>query len=303
MKREQIRERLYFKFESFEGIPNLAAYVTTRLVKAVYDETVQDSGELPKSSADQEAPALLAKEDPGLITHGSNTEPKEPSFNFGFGSTESDETVLKNRDLLCRDLRISFDRLFFMDQRHSDTSLVITEETKAGEQHTGGGEDGLITRVPETFLAALGADCPVLVLVAPERGGIGVAHCGWRGILKSFPESFLKKYREVVEAAPEQIRIAISPSIHSCCYEVKEDLIDLFGREFGPSIASFILTHRSRYYLDLQSLIINRLITTGIPRSNIEDSRVCTSCSNRLFFSYRCGDSGRFATVVGLRSS
>ena len=41
------------------------------------------------------------------------------------------------------------------------------------------GCDGLVTRNPNCGVGVFGADCPGLVLIAPDA--LGAAHCGWRG--------------------------------------------------------------------------------------------------------------------------
>jgi hypothetical protein len=128
---------------------------------------------------------------------------------------------------------------------------------------------------------------------------------------------------------PKNIRAAIGPGIHSCCYEVGEEVRQQFESQFAYAGDLFhevkesdpvrekypllFLTARapghgelpSKIFLDLVEANRRQLISAGVLRKNISASELCTSCHPELLFSYRAekGITGRMMAVTGIRSS
>lgn len=144
--------------------------------------------------------------------------------------------------------------------------------------------DALWTDDPERTLAVFSADCVLLLLVGPGR--IGLAHAGWRGLAAG-----------VVERATEAVgaRSAFAgPAIGPCCFEVGEEVREVFAERFG----SHVLVGPDR--VDLWAAA-----ETAARRSGVEvvpTARICTSCQPELFFSHRRdgGETGRQGLVAAL---
>jgi hypothetical protein len=126
---------------------------------------------------------------------------------------------------------------------------------------------------------------------------------------------------------PRDIKAAIGPGIHGCCYEVGEEVHTQFETQFSYASKLFrevedpnpvrekypmlFLTARApghsilpkKIFLDLVESNRQQLLALGVPAKNIEASPLCTSCRPDLLFSYRAGKgrTGRMLGVVGIR--
>lgn len=144
--------------------------------------------------------------------------------------------------------------------------------------------DALWTDDPERTLAVFSADCVLLLLVGPGR--IGLAHAGWRGLAEG-----------VVERAAEAVgaRSAFAgPAIGPCCFEVGEEVREVFEERFAP-----------RALVDPDRVDLWAAAEIAARRSGVEvvrAARICTSCHPDLFFSHRrdLGETGRQGLVASL---
>ena len=134
--------------------------------------------------------------------------------------------------------------------------------------------------------------------------------------------------RAVFGSRPEDLRGAIGPCIHACCYAVGHEVVDEFRSQFVYADQLFsevydrdpvkekypflFLTGRApghstigpQTHLDL--VLANRLqlMDAGIPEERIWSAPECTSCRTDLLFSHReeAGYTGRMMGVVGMLS-
>ena len=84
---------------------------------------------------------------------------------------------------------------------------------------------------------------------------------------------------------------AIGPSLGPCCAQFIN-----YKNEFPEKFKKFMVREG---YLDLWGISRQQLSDSGILKSNIEVSGICSRCRTDLFFSYRGeGVTGRFATVA-----
>lgn len=141
--------------------------------------------------------------------------------------------------------------------------------------------DGHVLREPGTVGLVYTADCLPVALAGPK--GAAILHCGWRGLAAGI----VAKGAEAVGAT----HVAIGPGIGPCCYEVGEEVLDVFAG-LGEGIATGRL-------LDLPEVAGRLLRAAGVER--IESAGLCTRCEADLFFSYRRdGGVGRQAGLVWL---
>ena len=103
---------------------------------------------------------------------------------------------------------------------------------------------------------------------------------------------------------PENIKVAIGPSIGSCCYEVDDPVYEAFvtlGYMFVNTV--FTKKENGKYMLDLWEA--NRLILkdAGIKDENICTTDLCTCCNSQFFHSHRAsgGNRGNLAAVIALK--
>jgi hypothetical protein len=97
---------------------------------------------------------------------------------------------------------------------------------------------------------------------------------------------------------PADLVAAIGPGIGPCCYEVGEELRDIFGRD---GEAFFRPGPRGRLHLDVRAANARQLRDAGLAADRIHHVDECTSCRPDLYYSYRRDgkDTGRMISFVG----
>ena len=254
--------------------------------------------------------------------YGGNT------LNLGFTKQDPRNAVERNRQAFLQQLGAGRDKkawpLVTLRQIHSGLIHCVSElprQTLVG--------DGLITRTPEILLAIQTADCLPVLLVDTKQKAVGVFHAGWRGTIKRIVEKGVGEMHRHFGTMPKNIKAAIGPGIHTCCYDVGTEVRQQFESQFAYAGDLFhevkesdpvrekypllFLTARapghgelpSKLFLDLVEANRRQLISAGVLRKNISASNLCTSCHPELLFSYRAekGITGRMMGVAGIRSS
>lgn len=181
--------------------------------------------------------------------------------------------------------------------------------------------DALITRQRGVALALSTADCVPLLFYDPVTEAIGVAHAGWRGTARGIAAATVAALHERYGVHPADLLVGLGPSIGSCCYEVSEEVRQLFlGRQefaelpteerFRSLVAESAvfetveLADGASLRLDLWETNRRQLLLCGLTPAHIELPEVCTSCSRDRFFSHRAeqGRTGRFPAILALRA-
>jgi len=248
------------------------------------------------------------------------------ALNLGFTKNDSRAAVERNRSVFLRRLG-AFDQgqpwpLITLRQIHSD---VIHQVTSASDRHLVG--DGLITSTPGLLLAVQTADCLPIVLLDPKRRAAGVFHAGWRGTLQRIIEKGVGAMRLRFGSHPHELKAAIGPGIHQCCYEVGLEVKEKFDSQFDYAAELFRAVNESdpvgkkypllflsarppghgelpaKLFLNLVEANRRQMVAAGIRDANIEALPLCTSCRVDVLFSYRAekGNTGRMMGVVGIR--
>lgn len=163
------------------------------------------------------------------------------------------------------------------------------------------GVDALVTDEKSLVLCINTADCVPVVLADAETGIVGVAHSGWRGTAGRIAAHTVRTMA-ALGAIPGRIRVALGPHICRDCFEVGEDVADIFRREFSdPEIVT--VGRGGKPHVDLSKAIAETLAGSGVDIDNIQCPDEC-SCHNpdRYFSARRLGvASGRTLTVVTMR--
>lgn len=142
--------------------------------------------------------------------------------------------------------------------------------------------DGLITDEKNLFLCLTGADCLPVYFSDEERGVVGIAHGGWRGIIGGIIENMILKMIKEFDCVSRNIKVILGPGIRSCHFEIKTDIINQF-KKYG----NFIINRNGKIFVDLSGIIKGRLLELKLLRKNIKDDNECTYCSVKKYFSNR----------------
>jgi YfiH family protein len=247
-------------------------------------------------------------------------------LSLGFTKHDSRAAVEKNCEAFLQALRLERGPrswpLITLRQIHSD---LIHRVDRPPDAPIPG--DGLITATPGLLLAVQTADCLPVILVDRKNRAVGAFHAGWRGTAKRIVEKGVGEMRRWFNTKPGDLMAAIGPGIHACCYQVGEEVRDIFHGQFANADKLFRTTKesdeiRERYpllfltarapghselphkiFLDLVEANRQQLLSAGVAARSICASDLCTSCRTDLLFSHRAekGVTGRMMAVVGIR--
>jgi YfiH family protein len=258
------------------------------------------------------------------------------ALNLAFTEEDTQKAVERNRELLLESLpqrkvqpgvagltRGDWE-LVTVRQIHS---AVIWQGRSGDSRESSRAGDGLVTNQPGLLLGIKTADCIPVILVDVRRRAVAAFHAGWRGTAARIVEKGVGEMQRRFGTDAQDIRAAIGPGIHSCCYEVGGELRDAFRSQFAYADELFAESanddeiHRkypllfmnmrapghgeppSKLHLDLPEANRRQLLASGVPEQHIEVSDLCTACRTDLLFSHRAesGKTGRMLAVVGIR--
>jgi YfiH family protein len=249
------------------------------------------------------------------------------ALNLGFGKHDTNSAVQRNRAVFLHKLGIAGRHawpLITLRQIHSD----LIHKVSAPPAHTLTG-DGLLTATPHLLLAIQTADCLPVIVADPRQRAVGVFHAGWRGTVKRIVEKGVGEMQRWFGSRARDLRAAIGPGVHSCCYDVGGEVRELFESQFAYAGKLFrelkdsdpvrekypllFLTARApghsdlpiKIFLDLAEANRRQLLDAGVLAKNISASELCTSCRTDILFSFRKerGVTGRMLAVAGIRES
>ena len=189
--------------------------------------------------------------------------------------------------------------------RHTNYVHVATCEEDLGVATVGSFSlhrqfvDGIVTDIPDAILTVFGGDCPPVYLMDPVRRVAGLVHAGWKGTLGKIPQVAIAQMTVKFGCDPADMYAAIGPGVCVDCYEMGDEVYDVFAEKWGREDADMLL-HRypakdadgnvipgGKYHLDLRKANLMTLLRAGVPADHIAVSNVCTMCNKDTFYSYR----------------
>jgi len=265
-------------------------------------------------------------------------------LNLGFTESDRRERVEQNRRRFLEQLGGKDFVPASVRQVHSSHSLVVTrdradqlayqlpgiEVAVPAATHPPAG-DGLMTAEPGILLTIRIADCLPLLLADPQRRVVAAVHAGWRGAVARVIEKAVGDMRRTFGSDPQELIVAVGPSIRACCYEVGEEVVQAFHGTFADAdqffrtlpnrpeaandrhsilfLSAYPPGHAPEHVpaarLDLTAVARHQLARAGVKPANIWVADYCTACRTDLFFSYRQegGCTGRHAAAIGIRKA
>lgn len=162
--------------------------------------------------------------------------------------------------------------------------------------------DGLMTDVSGIVLVTCFADCVPLFFVDTVHRAIGLAHSGWRGTAAGMGSCMVRAMEAAYGTRPEELCVAIGPSICADCYEVGEDVAGQFAGFPGVVNPGKM---PGKYQLDLREANRQNLLAAGVRKEKIAVTDICTCCNDSYLFSHRAsrGKRGNMGAFLCLKES
>jgi YfiH family protein len=210
----------------------------------------------------------------------------------------SDVRALQNRKNFCKKNGINYENLVSACVEHTTNVAVIDNEGPEFIDNT----DALVTNNKDLYLSITNADCFPVLMFDRKNDVIGIAHAGWRGIVKDIiPRTLNVMLGEGAQL--EEIKLTVGPGISQ----------EYFDFEFNDLISEFGFYNQDKYILegstiekvkvDLRQIIFDQSNVFGIKEENMHDCGECTFAHDNMFFSARRDgdDFGVMMSIIGMQ--
>jgi len=189
---------------------------------------------------------------------------------------------------------INKQKIYLPLQKHTDKILVLDSDLSPRIA------DAVITNDKGILIGIQVADCVPLLICDTKKPICGVVHAGWRGTAAEILKKTIRTMYDKFNSFPDDIMIAIGPSIRWCCYHVGYDVFESVRRATGNGY--YHIQKSDAYCLDLATANKYQATSVGIPEKNIWVSDECTYCYPDRFYSYRYakGTTGRQGGFIGI---
>lgn len=206
------------------------------------------------------------------IAHGTATRDFD-STRYPNGGEE--DTAADNRARFLHALGLDPSRLAVSGNEHGNHVAAVSEPGYVPDC------DGLIASDPNLILGTKTADCLPLFFVDPATRTVAIAHAGWKGVASGIAIESVRAFLER-GARPQDLLVAIGPSIGPCHYSVSEERrADMLARTPFISTGDF-----SENRVDLRAITVRQLVASGVLPSNVDAAAPCTACESDRFWSY-----------------
>lgn len=192
------------------------------------------------------------------------------NLNFNINTIEGNANLMKLKDWF------NLKDIGYLKQIHSN--LIYNYD---GEIHQG---DGLITNKKGVGIGVFTADCVPVLIYDKVNHVIAAVHSGWKGTLNEIVVNALLKLKEEYGSKLKDLIAYIGPHNMDCCYEIGEDVKQLFLSKELYNDIDVIKDNK----LSNEKCIIKQLTANGISKENILSTNICTFCNKDYeLFSYR----------------
>lgn len=215
------------------------------------------------------------------------------SLNTSLSAGDDTGRVLQNRQLIAEAMGVSTNQLVFPQQVSEAAVAHVTEIPDSPEVLKA--TDALITQTPGLCLCVQTADCAPLFFYDTRQHAIGIAHAGWRGMVKNIAGETVRAMESHFGTRPTDIVAAIGPAIGPQVYEIGEDVAAIIRYVFGRDTDNILTKQKKKKYLlniwQGNAIMLER---AEIPGKQITVAKQCTYKQSKQFFSARKnGKTGR----------
>jgi len=231
----------------------------------------------------------------------------EAALNLATFKGDQKENVVENRRRFLKAIGAKGAQIMTVRQTHSTETCVIESEAQAHGLKLDC--DAMTTRLAGVLLGIQTADCLPVLIGDPKTGAAAAIHAGWRGTAGRITERTVADLMLLHGVNSRDSIAALGPTACAQCYEVGEDVIERYKREFGYWRKLLVNFKGSgKAHLDIRAANIQQLILCGFTEDRIYVADYCTMHQSELFFSYRKegngqpSNVGRLLSVIGKQS-
>jgi YfiH family protein len=206
---------------------------------------------------------------------------KRASLNLGYRWGDDPEHVTENRRRVARAAGFAFEQLQVTKHVHGTNVWIVGDPTPDPAEF-----DILVGARPGDTLGAFAADCIPIVFADPARRIVAAAHAGWRGTVAGAAPRAVRAMKERFGSRPEDVRVALGPSIGPCCFEVGPEVVAAFRDRLG-SMPGLVVAGPKKDHIDLRVATRRLLEEEAVRAEHIDDRPPCTRCDEARFFSFR----------------
>jgi YfiH family protein len=228
-----------------------------------------------------------------LSRKGGRSLPPYDTLNLSENNGDRDEHVSGNKTLVAKTFGFDLNRLILLHQVHQAQILLLKGPALSLPSPLE--YDAQMTNASNVFLGILTADCVPIFVADQKKKAIAAIHAGRQGTALHITTKVLQKMKKEFGSLPEDLLIALGPSIGFCCYEIDEKV---FSPEWEPFS---IPVGDGKWMVDLVRINIAQIEKEGIKEEQIFWIDLCTSCHRDLVFSNRKeGKTGRQLSFIGI---
>jgi copper oxidase (laccase) domain-containing protein len=193
----------------------------------------------------------------------------------GIDVSDNKAEVLKRLDAAHREIRNAIGigdwPLFTAQQVHGNKIAIPDSCSRGSVGREFPGCDGIITNQRGVGLGVYVADCCAVYIIDPKTPAVGLVHSGLKGTELGVVPNAIREMIDRFSSDPTDMIVQLSPCICPPHYEV-----------------------------DFAAKIISQCRALGV--KEIQDSRTCTACDLKRYYSYRAekGKTGRMLALLGI---
>ena len=220
------------------------------------------------------------------------------SLNCGPGSSDNNNNILKNLNVVSKKINIKSKKIFLLNQIHGDKFFFIDKNLKLKNNKFDG--DALITNKRNIPIAVLTADCAPILIYDKNKKMVAAIHAGWKGaykdIIKKVTRFMIKK-----GCSPNDITAVIGPCISVNNYQVKQDFIKRFIKKDDKN-KKFFKKKGNKNYFNLSKYIYSQFKALNIKKIDVINKDTFVAKNNffsaRRSISHNENDYGRNISVI-----
>ena len=143
--------------------------------------------------------------------------------NLAYHVNDIKENVDKNREAVALIMEYKNEDLVYMNQVHGNNVQIVTKDSPKLIDNC----DGLITKEKDLPLMVMVADCIPILFFDEIQGVIAAVHAGRNSTFLKIAQITANKMMNELGCDASNIKVVMGPSIHKCCYEVSDELLNI----------------------------------------------------------------------------